>query len=238
MRDVALVCSFYSIFQFCHRQSGLGKRTNLSKLIPQLIFFPQKVLQLEGTLKHLNFGDDKGFKCCNPLLSWEPNLQTAKANLDFLRQQHQISFNFFSNTNLLKFNQASIPPSPSWYPVYPAEKVTCYSLIRKEKNISLIISHVLLLSFHLPPSISTGCCLTPPSSSMCAYLFLTAAVLPAVIGTYGHRLLLPLVLIQLRKCHLPHVVLAQWKNSAKMLFYRGCMTVLCLVTILLVFKES
>lgn len=104
--------------------------------------------------------------------------------------------------------------------------------------ITLIISHVILLSFHPPPSISTGCRLIPPSCLTSAYLLFTAAILPAVICTYGHRLLLPLLLIQLHKCHLHHIVLARCKNSAKMLFHRGCVTVLCSVTILLVFKES
>lgn len=65
--------------------------------------------------------------------------------------------------------------------------------------ISLIISHIFLLGFHSPPSASTGCRLIPLSSLTRAYLFFTAAVLPAVICTYSHWLLLPLLLIQLRK---------------------------------------
>lgn len=104
--------------------------------------------------------------------------------------------------------------------------------------ISLIVSHVFLLSFHPPPSLSTGCHLIPPSFLTCAYLFFTDAVLPAVICTYSCWLLLPLLLTQLRNSHLHHIVLAQCKNSAKALFHRGCVTVLCSVTILLFFKES
>lgn len=104
--------------------------------------------------------------------------------------------------------------------------------------ISLIVSHVFLLSFHPPPSLSTGCHLIPPSFLTCAYLFFMDTVLPAVICTYSCWLLLPLLLTQLSNSHLHHVVLAQCKNSAKMLFHRGCVTVLCSVTILLVFTES